>query len=306
MGDIIVSTSKLTALADVIRLKSGKSDRMKLDEMPGRIRLLPGRISNTIDVTDLCNGGNNNNPYATNVKERAINMLKTVGMTDMSLMFKDFYSSNSITAQAADYLIDVSTLNTASVTNMSSMFEGAKGWIAGIHNWDTSNVTNMSSMFKNFAFNDNYFAQHAGGQDVKTIDLSNLDTSSVTDFSFMFSGFTFPFWVPMSKHYLDLNSFDTSSATTMKGMFSDFKVYGDANPDYQQYLWVPSTFVSTQISTNSLKPFYYNVDQVNQQVKLHVYTDATDAVSQGWGTIASGFDMHYNSTHSDFLDLVNS
>lgn len=298
MGEVIVSTSKLKALADVIRLKSGKSDLMTLDSMPRRIRLLPGRISNTIQVSDLCQGTGTD--YVNNVRLRTLPLLKTTGMTNMSSMFKNLNSNDSITAQASNYIIDVSTLNTSSVTQMASMFEGAKGDVEGIHVWDTSNVTNMSSMFKNFSVH-NY-----ANDFVRTIDLDALDVSNVTDFSYMFSGFTFQF-VELASFpcsYLDLNNFDTSSATTMEGMFSGFDAYDLDN--YHIYLWVPSTFVSTQISNSSLKPFYYGPSNTHSLSKLHVYTDATDAVSQGWGTIHSGFDMHYNSTHSDFLDLVNS
>lgn len=301
---VIVSTSNLKALANVIRLKSGKSDLMTLDSMPRRIRLLPGRISNTIEVSDLCQGtGVNHVPYATNVKLRAMPLLKTTGMTDMSSMFKNLNSVDTITAQSADYLIDVSTLNTASVTDMSSMFEGAKGNIEGIHRWDTSNVTTMSAMFKNFT----HYSTDPSRP--KNVDLDNLDVSSVTDFSYMFYGVTFPtVSTPLQKYYLDLNNFDTSSATTMKGMFQNFGAYDIPSSDYYGiYLWVPSTFIATQISTDNLKPFYYSPDtSAGGGSKLHVYTDATDAVTQGWGTIDSGFDMHYNSTHSDFLALVNS
>lgn len=303
MERVIVSTSKLKALADVIRLKSGKSDLMTLDSMPRRIRLLPGRVSDEIDVSDLCQGSGTQ--YGANVKLRALSLLKTTGMTDMSSMFKGLGSvtSPTITTQAANYLIDVSSLNTASVTNMSSMFENTVGDVEGIHRWDTSNVTNMASMFKNFYV---YSTDPAGT--VRTIDLDNLDVSNVTDFSYMFSGVRFlTSVVPAPKYYIDLNNFDTSSATTMQAMFYDFDAYDIPSINYYGiYLWVPSTFVATQISTVTLKPFYYGPSQSHSSSKLHVYTDATDAETQGWGTIHSGFDMHYNSTHSDFLALVNS
>lgn len=302
MGQVIVSTSNLKGLADIIRLKSGKSDLMTLDSMPRRIRLLPGRVSNEITVSDLCQGSGSG--YVPNVKLRTIPLLKTTGMTDMSSMLKGLNSSDLITAQAANYLIDVSSFNTASVTNMSSMFEGAKGDVEGIHRWDTSNVTNMSSMFKGFFI----YSSHPSGP-ARTIDLDNLDVSSVTDFSYMFSGTVFDIQHnPFQKFYIDLNSFDTSSATTMRSMFQYFDAYDIPSTGYYGvYLWVPSTFVSTQITTATLKPFYYGPSQSHSSSsQLHVYTDATDAVSQGWGTIHSGFDMHYNSTHADFLDLVNS
>ena len=65
MGQVIVSTSNLKGLADIIRLKSGKSDLMTLDSMPRRIRLLPGRVSNKITVRDLCQGSGSG--YVANV-----------------------------------------------------------------------------------------------------------------------------------------------------------------------------------------------------------------------------------------------
>lgn len=301
MERVIVSTSKLKALADVIRLKSGKSDLMTLDSMPRRIRLLPGRVSDEIIVSDLCQG--DDSLYNPNVKLRAIPLLKTTGMTDMSSMFKGLNSTDSITTLSANYLIDVSSLNTASVTNMSSMFENTKGNVAGIHLWDTSNVTNMSSMFKNFYV---YPPNPVG--EIRTIDLDHLNVSNVTDFSYMFNGFHFFTSVsPRQKFYLDLNNFDTSSATTMRAMFENFDAYDIPGVDYYGiYLWVPSTFTSLQINDDTAKPFYYGPSMSHSLSKLHVYTDATDSTSQGWGTIHSNFDMHYNSTHSDFLALVNS
>lgn len=298
MEEVIVSTSKLKALADVIRLKSGKSDLMNLDSMPRRIRLLPGRVSDEIVVSDLCQGSGTT--YRANVRLRALPLLKTTGMTDMSSMCKNLNATSTVAAETANYMIDVSSFDTSSVTNMSSMFEGARGNIEGIFKWDTSNVTNMSSMFKGL----DIYTTTSG--EVRTLDLDNLDVSSVTDFSYMFSGVAYESSEPRPIFYLDLNNFDTSSATTMDHMFYNFYTYDAPQSGfYGSYLWVPSTFVSTQISNNTLKPFYYTPYQ-RVSSKLHVYTDATDAVSQGWGTIHSNFDMHYNTTHADFLNIVNS
>lgn len=298
MGDVIVSNSNLKALADVIRLKSGKSDLMTLDSMPNRIRRLPGRVSDEIVVSDLCRG--TGTEYFSNVALRALPLLKTTGMTDMSSMFKNLNSSDTVTAQSANYLIDVAVLDTSSATNMSSMFEGATGDIEGIFRWDTSSVTNMSSMFKSFYV---YNSAVQLGR-ARTIEFGNMDTSNVTDFSHMFDGFKFRTQItPPVSHYLDLNSFDTSSATTMADMFYHMEIPGGDGDEV--YLWVPSTFIATQISNNGNKPFYRG-PTLSGSKKLQVYTDATDAESQGWGTINSGFDMHYNSTHADFLDLVNS
>ena len=65
---------------------------------------------------------------------------------------------------------------TASAEDMSSMFIGCKhlSSITGLENWNTASVTNMSSMF---AYDDN----------LNTLDLSNFDTSKVTTFKDMFT-----------------------------------------------------------------------------------------------------------------------
>ena len=98
--------------------------------------------------------------------------------------------------------LDVSNLDTSSVTNMSHMFDGCfKLATLDTSSWNTSSVTNMDYMFSNC-------------NSLTTLDVSNLDTSSVTNMSQMF-------WECYSIMALDLSSWDTSSVTKMSYMFDN-------------------------------------------------------------------------------------
>ena len=69
----------------------------------------------------------------------------------------------------------LSYLNTASVTNMASMFNGCTGFTSlNLSTFNTAKVTNMSSMF-------------SGCTKLKTLNLSSFTTSSVTQYSDMFA-----------------------------------------------------------------------------------------------------------------------
>lgn len=84
---------------------------------------------------------------------------------------------------------------------------------------------------------------------------------------------------------LDFTGWDTNIVTSMKDMFLSATV---------TKMWVPSTFVATAVTGDSNKPF--------KTGNLVIYTDATDAQTQGWGTIGSNVVIHYNSTYQDFIN----
>ena len=87
--------------------------------------------------------------------------------------------------------------NTSSVTNMSSMFNGATNFNQYIASWDTQNVTDMSSMFQNaFSFNNT---------------ISSWNTSNVTNMSNMFSD--------ARVFNNNISSWNTQNVTTMSAMF---------------------------------------------------------------------------------------
>ena len=101
-------------------------------------------------------------------------------VTDMSGMFESLASGSGAGAGADEFELDVSSLNTSKVTNMSGMFNGT-GYLCGnfsldVSNFDTSNVTDMSKMFFKTGYNSVNF----------TLDVSSFDTSKVTDMSEMF------------------------------------------------------------------------------------------------------------------------
>ena len=98
---------------------------------------------------------------------------------------------------------DISSWDTANVTNMSWMFSGASAFNQSLTGWDTSNVTNMSYMFSGAsAFNQN---------------LTGWDTSNVTKMSYMF--------YDASAFNQSLTGWDTSNVTNMRLMFYDASAF---------------------------------------------------------------------------------
>ena len=98
--------------------------------------------------------------------------------------------------------LNIRSLDTSCVTDMSGMFSDCRSLKKlDIRSLDTSNVTDMSSMF-GYCW------------DLESLDVSLMDTSSVEDMNFMF-------WRCASLEELDLRSFDTSSVKNMSFMFKE-------------------------------------------------------------------------------------
>ncbi|HFL1035746.1 TPA: BspA family leucine-rich repeat surface protein [Listeria monocytogenes] len=125
--------------------------------------------------------------------------------------------------------LDVSGLNTSSVTNMYAAFSNTNSLKElDISNFDTSSVTDMSYMFSyctsleeldlstfDTSSVTNMYCM-LNGLHLKKLDLSNFDTSSVTNMQQMFYG-------SYNLEELDLSNFDTSSVTNMHLMFGGCK-----------------------------------------------------------------------------------
>ncbi len=116
---------------------------------------------------------------------------KVVGGENLSYCFRGLSSLESV---------DVSTLDTSSVTNMNNMFSECSLTSIDLSAWDVSSVTDMSYMF--------YF------NDLTSIDTTGWDTSSVTDISSMFRNCR-----PLTS--LDLSGWDTSRVTNMESLFQE-------------------------------------------------------------------------------------
>jgi len=116
------------------------------------------------------------------------------GITDLSYLFYDY--PNPFTG-------DISSWDTSSVTDMSSMFYNASSFNQNIGNWNTSKVTTMNRMFT-----------YASSFDQ---DIGGWDTSNVAIMEFMF-GYTDSF-------NQDIGSWDTSNVINMNSMFYNAAVF---------------------------------------------------------------------------------
>lgn len=166
--------------------------------------------------------------------------------------------------------LDLSDWNTTGATNMSYIFTQCVSLTnIDLTGWNTSSATIMSQMFDSC-------------QALTAIDVTNWDVSHVTSFRRTFFNCA-------SLTELDLTGWNTSSATDFTTMFN--------YSSNLHKIWVPSTFVATAATGMYTKPFDHSTVNPN---KTHIYTDATDAETQGWGTINADYIVHYNSTHADY------
>lgn len=135
-------------------------------------------------------------------KDNQINLstMDTSNVEDMSEMFADGVLTS----------VDLSGLNTSKVTNMSSMFkESLKLTNVNFGHIDTSHVTDMSHMFDMVEPSYSYITNNP---DLTNLDVSALNTSNVVNMSDMFAGLK-------KVTNLDLSTFDTSNVENMSWMF---------------------------------------------------------------------------------------
>ena len=123
--------------------------------------------------------------------------------------------------------VDVSQLDTTSITEMTYMFSGCRNLteIVGLENIDTSSVKNMSSMFYNCSSIEslnigswdtsnviNFTAMFEDCNSLTSLDVSSWNTSNVTNMHYLFNTCS-------ALTSLDVSSWDTSNVTDMTGMF---------------------------------------------------------------------------------------
>ena len=127
-----------------------------------------------------------------NVESIDLTYLDTSSVTNMNYMFQYCRSLTSL---------DLSNFNTSRVTNMSYMFSSCYSLTSlDLSNFNTSRVTNMSNMF-------------ASCNSLTSLDLSNFNTSNVTNMGLMFYNCN-------SLTSLNLSELDTTRVTNMQRMFS--------------------------------------------------------------------------------------
>jgi len=99
---------------------------------------------------------------------------------------------------AGSSILDLTSWDVTSATNMSRMFAGTSVDTINISNWNSINVTDMNSMFRY--------------TDAVTVNAKNLKTSNVEDMSHMFE-------YASDLYNLDVSGWDTSNVITMNSMF---------------------------------------------------------------------------------------
>ena len=193
--------------ADVI-VHAAIGTRYHYDNTTGELVLIAGEFSY-------------DNKWGNEVAESQVTSVtatKQVSFTgNCSYLFENYVNCTSI---------DLSNVNTASVTNMSRMFNNCKRLTSlDLTDWNTGSVTNMSSMFNNctgltsldltgwntasVTYMSSMFYNCTG---LTSLDLTGWNTASVTNMSSMFYNCT-------GLTSLDLTDWNTASVTTMMGMF---------------------------------------------------------------------------------------
>ena len=145
-------------------------------------------VGNYNNVAEICKALGN-----VTIKEIVFDKsFNTYAPTSLNSFFKDLKSLKTIT--------DLKYLNTANVTDMSSMFHSCRYLTElDLSNFNTENVTDMSSMFHSCRY-------------LTELDLSNFNTEKVTDMSSMFDGCG-----KLTK--LDISKFNTANVKNMRSMF---------------------------------------------------------------------------------------
>ena len=181
-----------------------------------------------------------------------LDKLDTANVKDMGYMF---YHCKSLTS------LDLSSFNTAAVTNMKGMFWSCSLTSLDLSSFNTKNVTNMYYMFY-------------GCSSLTSLDVSSFNTANVTNMSDMFTYCS-------SLTSLDVSSFNTGKVTDMRYIF--------AYCSSLKTIYASSLFTTNAVSS-SFGMFYNNTSLVGGAGTKHdsSHDDATYARIDG-GTSNPGY-----------------
>ena len=219
----------------------------------------------------------------------ATNQVRFTG--DCSELFSGFSNCTSM---------DLDSVNTSTVTNMSNMFQNCSSLTTlKISNWNTCNVTNMSYMFQNcsslttFEISDwntcnvtNMSNMFSDCVLLTSLDLSGWNTENVTDMSYMFqrcSKLTSP----------NISSWNTANVTNMNFMFffcANVITVSDSTASLDLSGWDTGNVTSMMMmfeycGYNSLNLSGWNMGKVINMTSMFTASKVTSVDLSGWNNI---------------------
>lgn len=183
-----------------------------------------------------------------NLKTVNMSNLDTSSVTDMSFMFDDCFALQSISFEG---------LNLSKVKNMSAIFEGCRSLksidFTGVN---TKSLTDMSFMFSDC-------------RNLKEIDMTSFNTDKVTAMYYMFQ-------YCMSLKNIKLQSFNTSNVTEMQCMFSTCRNLEEldlSNFNIEKVKDIKWMFYGCMNLKNIYVNSSWNTDHIGNYEKIGVFED---------------------------------
>lgn len=175
--------------------------------------------------------------WLTSLTSLDLTYLDTSSVTNMSYMFFNTSSINEL---------NLSGIDTSKVTNMKAMFSGCIALTKlNVSSFNTVNVTSMVDMFANC-------------QNITEIDLSNFKTPNVTDISGMF-------YQNYLLENIDISNFDTSRVTNMSNLFCSCKKLTSLN--------------LSNFNTSNVTNFYYMFNECNALTSVYLNSFDTSSAT---------------------------